>query len=221
MTLIQLVEDDPDLQVTTRLVLERFGYDVVVAGDGEQALAMVTSHAPDLLLVDVMMPRMDGITMVRRLRQHDSTPVIMVTARDLPYDQIAGLEAGADDYVTKPFDGEVLHARIQAVLRRGGRVQDSHEERIGDLVVDRDGMTVTRNGEDVPLSATEFRLLVAFLDHAGAVLSRRQLLERVWGSAEWGDERVVDVNVQRLRAKLGSEVVSTVRGAGYKLVARW
>ena len=221
MTLIQLVEDDPDLQVTTRLVLERFGYDVVVAGVGAQALAMVTSHAPDLLLVDVMMPRMDGITMVRRLRQHDSTPVIMVTARDLPYDQIAGLEAGADDYVTKPFDGEVLHARIQAVLRRGGRVKDSHEERIGDLVVDRDGMTVTRNGEDVPLSATEFRLLVAFLDHPGAVLSRRQLLERVWGSAEWGDERVVDVNVQRLRAKLGSEVVSTVRGAGYKLVARW
>ncbi len=215
---ILLAEDDPDLQVTTRLVLERFGYSVIVAGDGEQALAAFTARTPDLLLVDVMMPVMDGITLTREVRRRSTVPIIMLTARDLSHDHVTGLDAGADDYVTKPFQGDVLHARIQAVLRRAAMQAPLANERVGDLEIDRDGMVVMRHGEQIDLSTTEFRLLEALLDHRGAVLSRAQLLDLVWGSADWGEERVVDVNIQRLRAKIGAELITTVRGAGYKLV---
>ncbi len=216
---ILLAEDDVDLQVTTRLVLEKFGYSVVVAGDGQKALDAFTINAPDLLLVDVMMPVMDGISLTRAIRARSDVPIIMLTARDLSYDQVMGLEAGADDYITKPFNGEVLNARIQALLRRARHSAEAVDEvRVGDLAIDRIGWTVNKAGADVELSATEFRLLEAFLDHRGAVLSRTQLLDRVWGSADWGDERVVDVNIQRLRAKIGNELITTVRGAGYKMV---
>ena len=141
----------------------------------------------------------------------------MLTARDLPHDQLAGCEAGADDYVGKPFDGDVLAARLRAVLRRGGAPR-SQEVRLGALRIDRPGMVVHRGEERITLSSTEFRLLEAFLDHAGRVLSRPQLLDLVWGDASWGDPHVVEVTVQRLRAKIGAEHIVTVRGAGYKLV---
>ena len=221
MPLILLAEDDPDLQVTTPMVLQQHGYDVVVAADGQQALAMLTTHQPDLALVDVMMPVMDGITLTRRIRAMSgplaNLPIIMLTARDLTHDQIQGLEAGADDYVTKPFDGDVLVARIRSALRRATPVAGAAAETHGDLAIDRSGMVVTVAGEVVDLSATEFRLLEAFADRVGAVLSRAQLLDRVWGSSDWGDERVVDVNIQRLRAKIGADRILTVRGAGYKM----
>lgn len=217
---VLLVEDDADLRVTTRLVLERQGFEVLVAEDGLDALEVVSAHRPDLAVVDVMMPRMDGITLTKRLRADPATatlPVLLLTARDLPHDQVSGLDAGADDYVTKPFDGDVLAARLRALLRRRVATTDAALERVGDLEIDREGMTVTKGGEPVELSATEFRLLAAFLDHLGAVLSREQLLDRVWGSASWGDPRVVDVNIQRLRAKIGAEHIVTMRGAGYKM----
>lgn len=140
---------------------------------------------------------------------------MLLTARDLPYDQVSGLDADADDYVVKPFDSEVLAARIRAVLLRRPAPTDA-AERHGDLTLDRPGMTVSRAGEPVPLSATEYSLLETLVDHAGQMLSREQLLAHVWGSAEWGEARVVDVNIQRLRAKIGPDHIQTLRGLGYK-----
>ena len=215
--LVLLVEDDEALQVTTRLVLQRHGFRVATADDGIDGLEKLAAVDPDVLLVDVVMPRMDGITFVRRARERLDVPAVVLTARDLPHDQLAGFEAGADDYVVKPFDGDVLAARLRAVLRRGGAPR-SQEVRLGALRIDRPGMVVHRGDERITLSNTEFRLLEAFLDHAGRVLSRPQLLDLVWGDASWGDPHVVEVTVQRLRAKIGAEHIVTVRGAGYKLV---
>ncbi len=224
---VLLAEDDEDLRITTRLVLERQGFDVHVAADGLQAWAALTTVPVDVAVLDVVMPGMDGIRLVKRIREREelsTLPVILLTARDLPHDQIAGLEAGADDYVTKPFDGEVLAARIRAVARRRaaapGPIGSTHADVVGDLHVDRAGMVVSRAGEEIDVSATEFKLLSAFLDHLGQVLSRVQLLDRVWGDAEWTDPRVVDVTVQRLRSKIGADMITTVRGAGYKMVPR-
>lgn len=220
---ILVVEDDDDVRVTTRLVLKRQGFDVVTAADGLEALDVLAAQAAepvDAAVVDIVMPRMDRLSLVRRLRaseRYGDLPVLMLTARDLPYDQVSGLDAGADDYVVKPFDSDVLAARLRALLRRrpaGG----PRQERSGDLVIDRAGMTLTRAGEPVQLSATEFRLLEVLLDHAGQVLGREQLLAHVWGSADWGEPRVVDVNIQRLRAKIGAAHIETVRGSGYKWV---
>ncbi len=215
--LVLLVEDDETLQVTTRLVLQRHGFRVTTADDGIDGLEKLATVTPDVLLVDVVMPRMDGITFVRRARERLDVPAVVLTARDLPHDQLAGFEAGADDYVVKPFDGDVLAARLRAVLRRGGAPR-SQEVRLGALRIDRPGMVVRRDDERITLSSTEFRLLEAFLDHAGRVLSRPQLLDLVWGDASWGDPHVVEVTMQRLRAKIGAEHIVTVRGAGYKLV---
>lgn len=217
---VLLVEDDADLRVTTRLVLAHHGFEIVTAADGVAALAVLDEQPVDVAVVDVIMPRMDGITLLRRLREspeHCDLPVVLLTARDLPSDQVAGLDAGADDYLPKPFDSDVLAARLRALLRRSVSPAIDWID-LGDLRIDRAGMAVERAGTSVELSATEFRLLEALLDHAGQVLSRDQLLELVWGSSSWGEPRVVDVNVQRLRAKIGAEKILTLRGSGYKLV---
>lgn len=217
---VLVVEDDAAVRTTTRLVLERHGFAVVTATDGQDALDVLDRQRVDIAVVDVSMPRMDGITLLRRLRatpQFRELPVLLLTARDLPGDQVSGLEAGADDYVVKPFDSDVLAARLRTLLRRV-RVSEPPRTQLGDLVIDRAGMVVERAGEPVVLSATEFRLLETLLDHAGQVLSRDQLLARVWGSTEWGEPRVVDVNIQRLRAKIGADKIVTFRGSGYKLV---
>lgn len=217
---VLLVEDDADLQVTTRLVLEHHGFDVTVVGDGLQALEVIRTDHFDVALVDVMLPGIDGIRLTRRARELRDLPIVMLTARDLPHDQVHGLEAGADDYIVKPFDGDVLVARLRAVMRRTrptAEVADPDVLERGDLRIDVPGMTLERAGEQVALSATEFRLLHALATHPGIVLSRNQLLDLVWGGAEWTDPRVIDVNIQRLRAKIGAEHIETVRGAGYKM----
>jgi DNA-binding response OmpR family regulator len=218
---VLLVEDDADLRLTTRLVLERQGFTVVTAEDGVDALDRLRDHSVDVAVVDVLMPRMDGLTLLRELRNsaaHAELPVLLLTARDLPSDQVGGLDAGADDYVVKPFDSAVLAARIRVLLRRRGPASAPTWHQLGELRIDRDGMVVERDGQPIELSATEFRLLDALLDHAGQVLSREQLLHLVWGSADWGEPRVVDVNVQRLRAKIGAQKIVTLRGSGYKHV---
>lgn len=218
---VLLVEDDANLRLTTRLVLERQGFTVVTAEDGLDALARLRDQSVDVAVVDVLMPRMDGLTLLRELRssaEHAELPVLLLTARDLPSDQVGGLDAGADDYVVKPFDSAVLAARIRVLLRRRSPSATPTWLELGELRIDRDGMVVERSGQPVELSATEFRLLDALLDHAGQVLSREQLLHLVWGSADWGEPRVVDVNVQRLRAKIGAQMIVTLRGSGYKLV---
>lgn len=224
-----LVEDDADLRLTTRLVLERHGFTVAVAVDGVDALEQLdhpeTPCAADVAVIDVMMPRMDGLTPTRRLRasaRHADLPIVLLTARDLIHDQVAGLDAGADDYVVKPFDGDVLAARLRALLRRRPAPASAEPDlvTVADLSIDLDGMVVTRDGVPIELTATEFRLLSTLLEHRGAVLSRDQLLDRVWGGTSWTTSRAVDVNIQRLRAKVGHEIVTTVRGAGYKVPRR-
>lgn len=218
---VLLVEDDEMLRETTALVLERQGFTVSTASDGVEGLDALRRESFDVAVVDVMMPRMDGITFARKVREGSDLPIVLLTARDLPHDQLAGFQVGVDDYVTKPFDGEVLAARLRAVLRRVDTVPEEPANatiRVADLSVNRDGMVVKRAGETVSLSATEFRLLEVLLDHRGRVLSRHQLLEMVWDIGSWGDTHVVEVTVQRLRRKIGAERIVTVRGAGYKLV---
>lgn len=224
---ILLAEDDDDVRLTTRLVLQKQGFQVTATADGEEAwLALQHSFSVndpfDAAVLDVMMPGLDGLTLTKKIRAVSQLPVILLTARDLPVDQITGLEAGSDDYVTKPFDSRVLQARIHAVIRRANAQHTTAAPPetivVGDVRVDLKGMTVTKNDEVVDLTATEFKMLETFLEHQGQVLSRTQLLERVWGGTVGFEHRIVDVNIQRLRSKIGAEVITTVRGAGYKLI---
>ncbi|CAL9491638.1 two-component system response regulator CseB [Streptomyces sp. enrichment culture] len=233
-THVLFVEDDDVIREATQLALERDGFAVTAMPDGLSGLDAFRARQPDIALLDVMLPGMDGVSLCRRIRDESTVPVIMLSARADSIDVVLGLEAGADDYVTKPFDGAVLMARIRAVLRRfenagGGAAgadpgdRDGRAERgllvFGDLEVDTEGMEVRRAGEPVALTPTEMRLLLEFSSAPGTVLSRDKLLERVWDYGWGGDTRVVDVHVQRLRAKIGQDRIETVRGFGYKLRA--
>lgn len=230
MITILMVEDDDVIREATSLALARHGYTVETADDGLEALRVFDEARHDLVLLDVMLPGLDGISACRRLRELSTVPIIMLTARSDSIDVIQGLEAGADDYLTKPFDIQVLVARIHAVLRRYAPVDEAESEkpeseigpdqqtqRFGDIIVDREALQVTKNGEPVSLTPTELRLLLGFAEAPGIVMSRQHLLERVWEYQWDGDTRVVDIHVQRLRAKIGAERIETVRGFGYRL----
>jgi DNA-binding response OmpR family regulator len=171
-------------------------------------------------VLDVMLPGVDGVSVCRSIREHSVVPVVMLTARTDPVDVVLGLEAGADDYVTKPFEPAILAARLRAVLRRVARHDASPLLRIGELEIDRDGMEVRVAGGPIALTPTEYRLLLELAENRGVVLSRERLLEDVWGYVWSGDTRLVDMHVRRLRAKIGPDAIETVRGAGYKLVRR-
>lgn len=225
-THVLFVEDDDVIREATQLALERDGFRVTAVAEGLSGLLAFRERHPDIALLDVMVPGLDGVSLCRRIRDESTVPVIMLSARADSIDVVLGLEAGADDYVTKPFDGAVLVARIRAVLRRFGHAAsgaaDSHGGdgqplRFGDLEVDPHGMVVSRGGEPVSLTPTEMRLLLQFAASPGTVLSRDTLLERVWDYGWGGDTRVVDVHVQRLRGKVGQDRIETVRGFGYKL----
>jgi DNA-binding response OmpR family regulator len=217
---VLLVEDDAVIREATQLALERHGFTVSVAEDGLTGLAQFRAERPDVALLDLMLPGMNGVSLCRQIREEGNTPVIMLSARADPIDVVLGLEAGADDYVTKPFDSTVLVARIRAVVRRMGRVpvpQNASVLSFGDLQVDRDALEVRLGGRLVDLTPTELRLLLCFVDSPGTVLTRDVLLEQVWDYQWGGDSRVVDVHVQRLRTKIGQDLIETVRGFGYKL----
>ncbi|MFH9870497.1 two-component system response regulator CseB [Streptomyces lydicus] len=231
-THVLFVEDDDVIREATQLALERDGFTVTAMPDGLAGLEAFRANRPDIALLDVMVPGLDGVSLCRRIRDESTVPVIMLSARADSIDVVLGLEAGADDYVTKPFDGAVLVARIRAVLRRfghasgpngvqpaAGDADDPVEAvlRFGDLEVDTEGMEVRKGGENVALTPTEMRLLLEFSNAPGTVLSRDRLLERVWDYGWGGDTRVVDVHVQRLRGKIGQDRIETVRGFGYKL----
>ncbi|MFF6786364.1 two-component system response regulator CseB [Streptomyces sp. NPDC012510] len=231
-THVLFVEDDDVIREATQLALERDGFAVTAMPDGLSGLEAFRADRPDIALLDVMVPGLDGVSLCRRIRDESTVPVIMLSARADSIDVVLGLEAGADDYVTKPFDGAVLVARIRAVLRRfghasGGDAKADEAEgaatggvlTFGELVVDTEGMEVRRSGVPVALTPTEMRLLLEFSSAPGTVLSRDKLLERVWDYGWGGDTRVVDVHVQRLRAKIGQDRIETVRGFGYKLKA--
>ncbi|WP_030023565.1 two-component system response regulator CseB [Streptomyces monomycini] len=231
-THVLFVEDDDVIREATQLALERDGFVVTAMPDGLAGLEAFRADRPDIALLDVMVPGLDGVSLCRRIRDESTVPVIMLSARADSIDVVLGLEAGADDYVTKPFDGAVLVARIRAVLRRFGHASGPEGSggaaaetavpaeavlRFGDLEVDTGGMEVRKGGQPVALTPTEMRLLLEFSDSPGTVLSRDRLLERVWDYGWGGDTRVVDVHVQRLRGKIGQDRIETVRGFGYKL----
>ncbi|GAA1920976.1 two-component system response regulator CseB [Streptantibioticus ferralitis] len=228
-THVLFVEDDDVIREATQLALERDGFKVTAVPDGIVGLEAFRARKPDIALLDVMVPGLDGVSLCRRIRDESTVPVIMLSARADSIDVVLGLEAGADDYVTKPFDAAVLVARIRAVLRRfghasGGAGTQAAAEgdgslRFGDLEIDTDGMEVRRGGEPVSLTPTEMRLLLEFSAAPGSVLSRDRLLTSVWDYDWGGDTRVVDVHVQRLRTKIGQDRIETVRGFGYKLKA--
>ncbi|MEU0087057.1 two-component system response regulator CseB [Streptomyces sp. NPDC006274] len=231
-THVLFVEDDDVIREATQLALERDGFAVTAVPDGLLGLEAFRADRPDIALLDVMVPGLDGVSLCRRIRDESTVPVIMLSARADSIDVVLGLEAGADDYVTKPFDGAVLVARIRAVLRRfghasgpagdgaaAGRQEQGGALTFGDLMIDTEGMEVLREGRPVSLTPTEMRLLLEFSAVPGTVLSRDKLLERVWDYGWGGDTRVVDVHVQRLRTKIGQDRIETVRGFGYKLKA--
>ncbi|MFJ1954994.1 two-component system response regulator CseB [Streptomyces microflavus] len=223
---VLVVEDDDTIRRAVQLALERYGYRVDVAADGLSGLEAFRAGGYDLLILDVMLPELDGIGLCHRIREESLVPVLMMSARGDALDVVAGLEAGADDYVIKPVDTPVLVARIRALLRRATfRPSQSpppeapdHVLVFGDLSVDTLGMEVRLAGRPVPLTPTELRLLLEFAAAPGSVLDRRRLLREVWDYGWEGDTRVVDLCVLRLRKKIGSGRIETVRGFGYKLV---
>lgn len=223
---ILVVEDDERVRAALRLALADEGYVVDDVADGEAAMALFGSTPVDLVLVDVMLPGMNGLDLCRRLRRHHDVPIILVTARDDSHDVVAGLEAGADDYVTKPFVFKELAARIRALMRRTRTETQPAPTaglRFGELVVSVDEATVHRGGRPVDLTRTEFLLLCELVANPRRILSRDQLLQSVWGYEWYGDGRIVDAHIGRLRKKIEDDpseptYVTTVRGLGYKFM---
>jgi DNA-binding response OmpR family regulator len=227
MRQVLVVDDEPHIRTVLRGYLEAEGFAVSEAPDGETAVRQVRQSAPDLVLLDVMLPGIDGLEVLRQLRTFSDVYVILVTARTEEVDKLVGLGVGADDYVTKPFSPREVAARVKAVLRRDRGTRDAGGAvlRFEGLTIDRDAREVRAGGTSVSLSALEFDVLAALADAPGRVFSRRQLLERVWGYDFFGDERVVDVHIRSLRARLGDDaadprLIATVRGIGYKFVGR-
>jgi DNA-binding response OmpR family regulator len=227
--IILVVDDEANIRDLARMYLEKEGFQVTTAVSGQQALDQIRRQRPALMVLDLMLPGIDGWEVCRRVRAGSDLPIIMLTARDDDVDKIVGLELGADDYLTKPFNPRELVARVRAILRRTGRdarqVRSSREDMarrsLADMIIDPARHEVTVAGRQLELRSREFELLLALVDHAGLVLSREQLLDLAWEQDYYGTTRTVDVHVAQLREKLaGSQLqIETVWGKGYKLVA--
>jgi DNA-binding response OmpR family regulator len=230
VTKILLVEDEPSLQATIAYNLKKAGYETATASDGETALTLADERKPDLIVLDVMLPTMDGFEVCRNLRRTSGVPIIILTARDGEIDRVVGLEIGADDYLTKPFSMRELLARVKALLRRRDLLEQEMATQkrsvanvitIGDLSIDIDAYRVTIGRHEVSLKPKEFELLVHLVKHRGIVCPTRQLLGEVWGYDYYGDSRTLAVHVHGLREKLdvepgGSQFIETIRGVGYR-----
>ncbi|MHB8378169.1 MAG: response regulator [Dehalococcoidia bacterium] len=222
---VLVVEDEPSLVATLSYNLRKNGFDVVSATDGVAGLQAARSERPDVVVLDLMLPRMDGLEVCRRIRGGSNVPILMLTAKVEELDRVVGLEMGADDYLTKPFGMRELLARVRALLRRAGAPRDDDDERIvaGAVQVDPRGRTVRRDGAELALKPKEFDLLLFLAKNAGQVFTREQILQRVWGYDFFGGSRTVDVHVRWLREKIEAEPAHpahllTVRGVGYKFV---
>jgi DNA-binding response OmpR family regulator len=220
---VLVVEDETSIASFVALYLKNAGYRIQTVGTGRDALERVASEKPDLIVLDLMLPDIDGLEICRRVRQSSDVPILMLTARDEDVDKIIGLEVGADDYLTKPFNPRELVARVKSILRRSvpeRREVQTKQIKHGDLEIDVGRREVLVSGKEVQLAPKEFDLLWELLDHKGLVLTRDQLLERVWGYTFAGDTRTVDVHVRQLRRKLGeASPIVTVWGVGYKVAA--
>ena len=219
---VLFVEDDPSIREVTSLGLRRSGLKVVTAADGRDALAHFRAEPYGLVVLDVMLPEFDGLEVCREIRRSSRVPILMLSARTDTVDVVVGLELGADDYVTKPFEMAELVARIRALLRRTHEPPVQETLIVGDLEIETTAFRATRDGTDLQLSATEFRLLLELARRPGQVFTRELLLQRVWRYEYLGDSRLVDIAVQRLRAKVEPEpgsprLITTVRGVGYRL----
>ena len=219
---ILLVEDDPSIREITRLGLRDAGFRMHVAVDGDDGIAHFRHDRPDLVVLDIMLPKHDGLEVCRAIRAESSVPVVMLTAKSDAIDIVVGLESGADDYVTKPFEMPVLVARIRAALRRVNLADPAETLTLGGVHIDVSAHRVfLETGKEISLTPIEFRMLVEMARHPGQVLTREILLDRVWGYSYLGDSRLVDVAVQRLRSKIEPDaavptLVETVRGVGYR-----
>jgi len=227
MSSVLVVEDEQSLREPLVYILQREGFDVLEAVDGPSALLQWQNNAPDLILLDLMLPGMSGVDVCREIRTRSSVPIIMVTAKDSEVDKVVGLEIGADDYVVKPYSTRELLARIKAVLRRGA-VADPNETRTvlesGPVRLDTERHAVTVNGQPVTLPLKEFELLEYLMDNTNRVLTRGQIIDRVWGSNYYGDTKTLDVHVKRIRSKIepdpaNPKFIMTIRGLGYKFEA--
>lgn len=219
MSRILVVEDDPSIQELLHDFLEAAGHSAILAGDGEEALAVFSEQSFDLVLLDIMLPKLDGYNVCKALRRTSDVPVIMLTALDSESDQIRGLDLLADDYITKPFSMPVLLRKIAAVLRRSAR-QDGAPEmlRYRDLTLDLDGYRASAGGRGVALTPREFEILRELLLHQGRILTRKNLLQTLWKYEFLGDERIIDTHIKNLRKKLGaSDPIETIRGVGYRI----
>ena len=227
---ILVVDDRKPISDIVKFNLDKEGYDVVTAYDGEEALKKVEAESPDLILLDLMLPKIDGLEVARQIRKEHDTPIIMLTAKDSEIDKVLGLELGADDYVTKPFSNRELVARVKANLRRTASSNAASNEEdeankeleVGDLTIHPDAYTVSKRGENIELTHREFELLHYLARHLGQVMTREHLLQTVWGYDYFGDVRTVDVTVRRLREKIEDnpshpEWLVTRRGVGYYL----
>ena len=227
MKKVLVVDDEKPISDIIKFNLAKEGFDVVVAYDGEEALEKVESENPDLIVLDLMLPKIDGLEVAKRVRANHTTPIIMVTAKDSELDKVLGLELGADDYVTKPFSNRELVARVKANLRRQETVESAEPDEnaditIGDLTIHPEAYTVSKRGENIELTHREFELLHYLAQHIGQVMTREHLLQTVWGYDYFGDVRTVDVTVRRLREKIEDNPshptwLITRRGVGYYL----
>ncbi|KRM60678.1 two component transcriptional regulator [Paucilactobacillus vaccinostercus DSM 20634] len=227
MKKVLVVDDEKPISDIIKFNLAKEGFDVVVAYDGEEALEKVESENPDLIVLDLMLPKIDGLEVAKRVRANHTTPIIMVTAKDSELDKVLGLELGADDYVTKPFSNRELVARVKANLRRQETVESAEPDEnaditVGDLTIHPEAYTVSKRGENIELTHREFELLHYLAQHIGQVMTREHLLQTVWGYDYFGDVRTVDVTVRRLREKIEDNPshptwLITRRGVGYYL----
>ncbi|EKB55594.1 response regulator YycF [Falseniella ignava] len=228
MKRILVVDDEKPISDIISFNLKNEGFEVLTSFDGEDAIETFNEEQPDLVILDLMLPKVDGLEVCRQIRKESAVPIIMLTAKDSEIDKVLGLELGADDYVTKPFSNRELIARVKANLRRNSAIlNEASEQRpndieVGDLVIHQDAYTVTKNGEDVELTHREFELLSYLSQHIGQVMTREHLLETVWGYDYFGDVRTVDVTIRRLREKIEDQpshptYILTRRGVGYYL----
>jgi two-component system alkaline phosphatase synthesis response regulator PhoP len=219
---ILIVDDEPDILEVLKFNLEKEGYEVFTASNGEEGVELAVQIKPDLIILDIMMPKMDGVEVCRMLRKQsmfDQTVIAFLTARDEDYSQIAALDHGGDDYITKPIRPRVFVSRINALLRRSQRAEEeaiNNNLEIGDLIVDKERISVRKAGEEIELAKKEFELLLLLVSKPGKVFSREEIFNKVWGTDVIVGNRTIDVHIRKLREKIGDDYIKTVKGIGYK-----